>query len=143
MFINKVLQSADFSICQPVVDSIRKYDPTIRLVPNGCESSPEIVEPIHCPLYKELKDFKGKVIGFVGNLESKIDIPLIEKLATTFPVVLIVLAGSTHANPATRKLARFSNVRMFGVIDYRYTNAIVKKFSIGIVPHKKHHLPKI
>lgn len=124
-----------FANCQPVIDSMKQFSHDIKLVPNGCEESPEIVEPVDNPMYEELKKFNGKVIGFVGNLESKIDIALLEELAATFPDTLLVLVGSTHANPAIRQLVKYQNVRMFGVIQHDYISAIITKFTVGIIPH--------
>lgn len=139
-----VLAKADmaFANCQSVVDSMKSFKADIQLIPNGCEDSPEITAPYNHILYEELKVFKGKVIGFVGNLESKIDIPLIEKIAEAFPDTLIVLVGSTHANPKVRDLRRYSNIRMFGVVPYEYINAVVGLFDVGILPHLKMDLTK-
>lgn len=139
-----ILSKADLSFanCVPVIESMKTFAPNIKLVPNGCEEKPDIIEPLSNPLYMELKSFSGKIIGFVGNLESKIDIPLIEKIATTFPDALIVLVGSTHANPKVRELSNYSNVRMFGVVEYRYVNSIVRLFSVGIIPHLKTDMTK-
>lgn len=135
----QLLSKADiaFANCKPVIDSMKEFKPDIQLVPNGCEENPEIIEPKNHAMYEELKVFEGKVIGFVGNLEAKIDIPLIERIADEFKDVLIVIVGSTHANPETRNLQKHTNVRMFGVVPYENVNAIVSKFDVGIVPHKK------
>jgi hypothetical protein len=139
-----ILARADiaFANCQSVVDSMKSFKTDIQLIPNGCEDNPEIAIPKNHILYDELKVFKGKVIGFVGNLESKIDIPLIEKVAQAFPEALIVLVGSTHANPKVRDLRRYSNIRMFGVVPYEYINAVVGLFDVGILPHLKMDLTK-
>lgn len=134
--------SIAFANCQSVVDSMKSFKVDIQLIPNGCDDSPEITAPKNHILYEELKVFKGRVIGFVGNLESKIDIPLIEKVAQAFPEALIVLVGSTHANPKVRDLRRYSNIRMFGVVPYDYINAIVRLFDVGILPHLKMDLTK-
>lgn len=134
-----ILQRADmaFANCQPVIDSMKQFNKNIKLVPNGCEDNPVIIEPKNHAMYNELKNFNGKVIGFVGNLEAKIDIELIEKIAEKFSDALIVLVGSTHANPKVRELRKYKNIRMFGVIPYKNVNAIVSKFNVGIVPHKQ------
>lgn len=89
------------------------------------------------PLYEEMKNYKGKVIGYVGNLESKIDIELIEKIAKRFTDSVIVLVGSTHTNPAIKELAKISNVKLFGVVEYKYVSAIIRHFDVAIVPHLK------
>lgn len=121
--------------CQAVVNSMREFNSNILLLPNGCEEQAEIIEPLDNCAYNEIKEFKGKILGFVGNLESKIDIPLLEKLANKFTDSLIVLVGSTHANPKVRDLQQYPNIKFTGVVEYKYINAIVSRFTVGIVPH--------
>jgi len=137
-----ILSKADIAIanCQPVIDSMKHFKPDIKLIQNGCEENPEMTAPKNNLLYEELKYFKGKVIGFVGNLEAKIDLELIGLIADEFKDALIVLVGSTHANPKVRDLQEHVNIRMFGVVPYENVNAIVSRFDVGIVPHKKMEL---
>jgi tetratricopeptide (TPR) repeat protein len=123
--------------CQAVADSMKEYNSSILVIPNGCEEQHELIEPIDNRVYNEIKEFKGKILGFVGNLESKIDIVLLEKLANQFTDSLIVLIGSTHANPRVRDLQRHPNIKIMGVVEYKYINAIVRRFAVGIVPHLK------
>jgi len=132
-----LLSRADmaFANCQPVFESMREFFSNIALVPNGCDLKPNNDIPEEHPFYEELCHFSGPIIGFVGNLESKIDIILMEKVAAYFTDALIVLIGSTHANPAVRSLSKFSNIRLPGVIAYRYVNAFVAKFTVAIIPH--------
>lgn len=142
---NEILDKADFVLanCQPVVDSMKDFRADIKLVPNGCESNPSIVEPKNHVMYEELKAFEGKVIGYVGNLEAKIDIELIEKISNSFRDALIVLVGSTHANSFVKELKRRRNIRMFGVLPYENVSSVVQRFDVGIVPHKKMNLTDI
>lgn len=136
---NDLLKRADvsFSNCEAVQESMKVFNKNIQLIPNGCEELPLIVEPKNMPLYEEMKNYNGKVIGYVGNLESKIDIALIEKIAKRFTDSLVVLAGSTHTNPAIKDLAKMSNIRLFGVVEYKYVGAVIKHFDVAIVPHLK------
>jgi hypothetical protein len=139
-----ILGGADLALanCQPVIDSMKQYKSDIKLIPNGCEENPEIIEPKNHIKYEELKCFAGKVIGFVGNLEAKIDIDLIQRIADEFKDALIVLVGSTHAYPKVRELQSYQNIRMFGVVPYENVSSIVSKFNVGIVPHKKMDMTK-
>lgn len=132
-----ILSKANICIanCQAVVDSMKEFNSNILMIPNGCEEHAEIIEPWDNSAYNEIKEFEGKILGFVGNLESKIDIPLLEKLAQEFTDALIVLVGSTHANPKVRDLQQYPNIRFTGVVEYKYINAFVKRFTAGIVPH--------
>ncbi|WP_041522449.1 glycosyltransferase family protein [Gilvimarinus agarilyticus] len=128
--------------CQSVQESMQALGFSVDLVPNGCESSPDVVVPEGSEVYDELASFQGPIIGFVGNLETKIDIPLLYEIAKTFPDSLIALVGSTHANPAVRELLALPNVRLTGVLEYRFTPALVRLFSVAIVPHLNTPLTK-
>jgi glycosyltransferase involved in cell wall biosynthesis len=79
--------------------------------------------------------FAGRTLGFVGNLETKIDIPLLSRVAERFPDCRLVLVGSTHANPAVLELLRFPNVRMPGVVPYDRLGAWLATFDVGLIPH--------
>lgn len=134
------LSDMTFANCQQVLLSMQEFCNDIRLVPNGCDTQIPIIEPKNSHVFKEFCDYPGKTIGYIGNLESKIDIELIQKLATTFQDCQIVLIGSTHANPKVLDLKRYQNVRMPGVIPYREVGAWVSRFNVGIVPHLKTEL---
>lgn len=129
------LADVAFANCEPVVESMRPFCAGIRLVPNGCEIDPEVVEPKDDPAYEAFRALPGKKIGFVGNLESKIDLVLIERLARSYPDAHVVLIGSTHANPQARDLAALPNVVMPGVVPYRHVGAWVREFDVAIIPH--------
>lgn len=133
-----LLSKADlaFANCQSVFDSMSTFTNKILLVPNGCDKTQNTITA-KTPLINQLKAHSGPIVGFVGNLESKIDIELLEKIAQQIPDVLLVLVGSTHANPEVRRLKEFSNVIMPGVIENRFVNAVICEFTVCIVPHKR------
>ncbi len=133
----ETLALADMALtnCEPMQRSMQEFFPGILLVPNGCDSTPPAVIPKHCAAYESFCNWRGKTIGYVGNLEAKIDITLLDKIATHFPDCQLVLIGSTHANPDVTQLMRHPNVLMPGVIPYKEIGAWVSKFDVGLVPH--------
>jgi glycosyltransferase involved in cell wall biosynthesis len=124
-----------FTNCEPVQKSMQGFFPNILLVPNGCDSSPPTVIPKYSKEFDAFSKWPGKTIGYIGNLEAKIDLELIGKLAEHFPTCQIVLIGSTHANPAALQLKRYQNVRMPGVVAYKWAGAWVSRFDVGLLPH--------
>ncbi len=132
-----MLSRADMAMvnCKPMLDKMKVFFADTRLVPNGCDSNPPTIRPMHSKEFEELTMWEGKTIGFVGNLEAKIDIELIEKIALTFNDCRIVLLGSTHTSNKTLKLLRFPNIRMPGVVPYEQIGAWIKLFDVGIIPH--------
>ncbi|RKT21665.1 glycosyltransferase involved in cell wall biosynthesis [Paraburkholderia sp. RAU2J] len=131
------LAKADMAFvnCEPMIDAMKPFFPSIRLVPNGCDADPPKVEPKDNEEFEAFKLWKGKTIGFVGNLEKKIDIDLLEKIAVRFPDFQLVLIGSTHSNPDVLRLKGYSNVRLPGVVPYEEVGAWVSRFDVGIIPH--------
>lgn len=123
-----------FTNCTPMVEAMKDFYPNIRLVPNGCDVQPldakAIDERLLSPSAK-----RRKTIVFVGNLETKIDIPLLEKLAERYTDCDIVLIGSTHANPLVLELSRFSNIHFKGVVPYREIGGWLSRADVGIMPH--------
>lgn len=134
--LGTLLRTADmaFANCEPVLQSMRELFPAIRLVPNGCDPEPPGT-PVRDDALREFTRRRGKVIGFAGNLEAKIDIPLLHKVAERFHGCHIVLIGSTHANPQVRELSRHPNVSMPGMIPYDQLDAWLRRFDVGLVPH--------
>jgi hypothetical protein len=132
-----ILNVADAAItnCESLHESMVGFFEDIRLVPNGCDVDPPHVTPVNNAAFDEFIDFSGKTIGFVGNLESKIDIALLQKVAERFRDCQVVLLGSTHANPGVFDLSRNPNVHMPGVVPYPELDAWLRKFDVGLVPH--------
>ena len=122
--------------CEPVRASMAKIRPDIRLIPNGCDMPSTDTTP-SSSAFQRVTEWPGKVIGFTGNLEAKIDDELIKRLSRELPDALIVLVGSTHANPSVRELAELPNVLMPGVAPYEELGAWVSRFDVAIIPHRR------
>ena len=122
--------------CLPVKVSMLEFHDRIKVIPNGCDVEPPVTQSwLNAEILSELRAFNGPVLAYVGNLESKIDIPLLEKVAAAYPDALVLLIGSTHANTDVLALKRFSNVRFTGVLPYAEANAVLKFVDVGLVPH--------
>lgn len=133
----EILSRADMAMtnCEPVQKSMHEFFPGVLMIPNGCDSSPPSITPKKSQAFEEFCSFPGKTIGFVGNLESKIDIELLRKVAETFSDCQLVLIGSTHANPSVLNLLEHKNVKMPGVVPYSEASSWVSKFDVGLIPH--------
>ena len=140
----ETLSLADMALtnCEPVQSSMLEFFQRILLIPNGCDDTPLAVRPKHSKEYDDFCSWPGKTIGFIGNLESKIDIDLLEKVAIQFKDCQLVLIGSTHANPNVLRLRKHNNVKMPGVVPYKEAGAWVSKFHIGLIPHLNSELTR-
>jgi glycosyltransferase involved in cell wall biosynthesis len=132
-----VLKIGDLALanCVNIQQSMQRYHPDIKLIPNGCELEPP-PELIKDKDFQNFKAMPGVKIGYVGNLEKdKLDLELIRYTAERKPDWNIVLIGSTHANPQVLELKRFSNIHFMGVIEYPDVRTWIKELDAAILPH--------
>ena len=129
----RLLGGADlvFANCAPLREAFAPLSPhPIHLVPNACE------------LYgaggrrpRDLDDLEGPIIGYVGNLRSRIDIPLLEEVVTRRPDWNFVLVGSAHNTTEILGLRRHRNLRLVGPRVYEEALGYMRSFDVAIMPH--------
>lgn len=119
--------------CDPVAEMMQPLtDRPIAVVPNGLElPSPggRGARP------SELDGLVGPVLGYVGNLSSRIDIDLLEQIARARPQWNIVLVGSAHLDRTIFRLEYLQNVHFLGVKPYAEARRIVAHLDVGLIPH--------
>lgn len=114
-------------------DAMRCMGPEIHLVPNGCEY-PDPDPPSSRPP-RELSAMRGPIVGYVGNLSSRIDIPLLERVALARPEWNLVFIGSAHLDRQILRLSSFPNVHFLGVKPYAEAKRYIRAFDVAIIPH--------
>lgn len=128
--------------CEPVRTAMSALGSTPQLVPNGSDEPLPIRIGNADEALREHLSFPGQTLGFIGNLEAKIDVELLSRLAAEFPDCRLVLVGSTHANPEAISLLDHPNVRMPGVVPYDRLGAWLSCFDVGLIPHRKMELTR-
>lgn len=122
------------TICRLTDRSISK----MAIISNGCEE----FDNTKRRMPDDLKDITGSIIGYVGNLESKVDFDLIEYCAKTHPEWNIILIGSTHACKELDKIKGYKNIMLMGVIPYEDVKDYISNFDVAIIPHKNSEFNK-
>jgi glycosyltransferase involved in cell wall biosynthesis len=131
----EILARSDLVIASTpyVRDAMSAFADEIHIVPNACEfpapSAPKTRPP------RELRRLRGPIIGYVGNLSSRIDIPLLEQLATDRPEWNLVLIGSAHLDRQILRLQAHRNVHVLGVKPYERAKDYIRAFDVAIIPH--------
>jgi len=74
----------------------------------------------------------GPVIGFVGLIESWIDLALIEAIAERRPHWQIVLIGKSNVDLSSLK--RHDNIHLLGRKPYAELPRYLKAFTVGVIP---------
>lgn len=130
-----VLARADVAIanCEPVADALAGFlDEPIHVVPNGLELIPPGSGEPPPPFMKAMS---GPVVGYVGNLSSRLDLDLIERLARARPEWNFVFVGSAHLDRSILDLDRLGNVHFPGVLPYRKVRGFLAHVDVAIIPH--------
>ena len=120
--------------CLATRDSFAQFHPAIEVLPNACEP-PDETDPPTIEPPAELAGLSGPIIGYVGNLSSRLDISLIEHVAAMRPRWNIVLIGSTHAGHEVLRLDLLPNVLMLGPRCHHDARRFIRAFDVAIIPH--------
>ncbi len=119
--------------CETVRDAMASFADTIHLVPNACEIYGKDKTSSLPP--KEMRRLTGPVIGYVGNLSSRIDIELMKRIAAGKPAWNLVLIGSAHLSREILALRVYPNVHFLGIRSYDRVLEYIRSFDVAIIPH--------
>lgn len=130
----QVLARSDLVIanCEPVAETMAAFAPDVHVIPNGLELSDGAELP---PKPAELAALHGPIIGYVGNLSSRVDIGLLAGLARARPTWQIVLIGSVHLDDSILALRSHPNVHFLGVKPHTEARRYIAHFDVGLIPH--------
>lgn len=124
--------TASAANCEPVADWLRGEGLDVRLVPNGMDSARDVDG---WPTPAALAGLPRPIIGYAGNLNDRIDWPLIAAVADRRPQWSIVLIGSAPANEAFAEVAARPNVHALGVVPYAAAREHIAAFDVAMIPH--------
>jgi glycosyltransferase involved in cell wall biosynthesis len=120
--------------CEPMRELMAPMAETVHLVPNAAEyPEPMAGAPLEAPY--ELGSLEGPVVGYAGNLSSRIDVELLDRLAAHRPDWNVVLMGSSHAGRSVVPLLRHPNVVFVGPRPYDEAKRFIRAFDVGLIPH--------
>ncbi len=121
-----------FTNCEPVAEWLRSEKLNVAVVPNGMEIQ-KGVENWSTP--PELDFVAGPIVGYVGNLHSRIDWDLIEAIAVNRPNWSIILIGSIAEGEQISRVTSLYNVTALGVIPYAKATKYIAAFDAAMIPH--------
>lgn len=122
-----------FANCQPVANAMSRFTPEVTVVPNGLDLPAPDRRPSDVPA--DLATIGGPVIGYVGNLSSRLDLALVEAIADARPRWQFVFIGSAHLDRSVLDLGRRPNVHFLGVKPHHEVAQYLDHFDVAIIPH--------
>lgn len=85
------------------------------------------------PLPQDVSALGGKIAGYIGVVDERLDYELIERLAASDPELQVVMVGPVvKVDPAS--LPRRENIHWLGQRDYKDLPAYIKAFDVCLMP---------
>jgi len=133
---DRLARQADLVIAasRPVFERHSKVNPATRLMPHGVDVHHFARPPRPYRRPDEIAALAGPIVGFIGTIEARIDLPLVEWLARQFPLVTFVMIGQI-AVPTTA-LCTAPNVRFLGFKPYADLPRYAHHFDVAIIPYR-------
>lgn len=133
-----------FTVSESLIDFFRDFGraKNIFWLPNGVDA-----EHFRRPSTKAPKDIKKiprPIVGYIGIIQNRVDINLLEYFAQKNPDKSLVLIGPIWPNflrrirrPAIeiRRLKKYKNVHLLGRKSYQISPNYLNQFDVAIVPH--------
>jgi glycosyltransferase involved in cell wall biosynthesis len=108
--------------------SKRQIQPNCYLVENG----------VNLNLFRQANIFRGdrpsKTIGYIGSIDNRLDIDLLERCFQHFPDVRFLFVGRVPDPEIAQRLGRYANVLQAGAQPPSGIPQFVKQMDAGLIP---------
>jgi teichuronic acid biosynthesis glycosyltransferase TuaH len=106
------------------------------LVPNAANFDLFNRASTDLPLHASVQSISGKVIGYLGNIERRIDFELLKRVLNQLPDWTLVLAGPVERQYVPVEFFNHRQVKFIGPVVHHDAPAVVKRFDVAIIPFK-------
>lgn len=127
-----------FATARSLFERHRQTNPSTHHVPNvgdfghfSAAADPAFAAP-------DVRELRSPVVGFVGNITSaKVDLALLEALASSRPAWTLLLVGPVRADAqeAFERISRLPNVHWAGPKDYAEVPRYVAALDVALIPY--------
>lgn len=121
-----------FTVAPDLGDIFNQKD-KVKWIPNGVDYA-HFQKKGDVP--KELLKVKRPIIGYIGTIQSRVNLDLIKFIAEKNPNKSVVLIGPIWPDADESKLTGLENVHLIGRIPYSHSPDYINQFAVGIVPHQ-------
>jgi teichuronic acid biosynthesis glycosyltransferase TuaH len=87
-------------------------------------------------VHPKAEGFSGKVMGYLGNIERRIDFGLLLRVLDLLPDWELVLAGPVERQYVPGEIFEHNRIHFIGTIPHAEAPAVVKRFDVTIIPFR-------
>lgn len=134
---------ACIAISERLAEKLRRLNSRTICLPSGVDLdhfSPRRLSAL--PPHPLFKDETRPIIGFIGQIDERMDQEIVSYLAEARPDWQVALVGRIKKGVDVRALSSYKNILMAGYRDYEELPRILRHFSACIVPYKLNELTK-
>jgi glycosyltransferase involved in cell wall biosynthesis len=134
-FEAEALKTADGLICSgsQLLAQKRQPDQPGVQIPNG-------VDAIFLNVERAVAPVDRPVIGYVGSLDERIDLDLVEEVVKSMLECDFSFTGRVQDEAISNRLSRYTNVHFNAPIAYHALPERMRHFSVGIIPFLRNEL---
>lgn len=114
--------------------SLFHHQEKVHFLPNGVELKHYQKE--YQIINRDIGDLKHPLIGYVGTIQDRLDLDLLEFLAKTNPEKSFVLIGPVWYKSIKEHFLKYPNIYFLGRKSYEELPMYLEQFDVGVVPHK-------
>ncbi|WP_028297285.1 glycosyltransferase [Olivibacter sitiensis] len=137
---DKVVKQSDLVVCtsRELCRLKGEFNPNVYFMPNAAqvEHSMKSLEP-DLNVLNVVRELKKPIIGYIGNIERRLDYDLLEKLIGRNRQYDFVFAGPIAWEVVPDWIFRQPNLHLIGRIDYESLPQLLKGFAVCLIPFKK------
>jgi glycosyltransferase involved in cell wall biosynthesis len=85
---------------------------------------------------RDIGDLPKPIIGYVGTIQDRVDLDLLEYLVKSNPEKSFVLVGPVWYSSIQEKFAAYHNIYFLGRKSYQEVPMYIQQFDVGIIPHR-------
>ncbi len=119
----------------PIQDHLRPWAKALTLQPSATDAAEEPQ-----PTRRQRWNWPGKVAGFVGTVDDRVDMNLLERLAAAYPEVLWAAVGPVVGQARQERLDRLAarpNVRLVGRVDRADVPGYIESLDVCLLPYRR------
>ena len=130
---------ADVVVCtgRNLVESRRQFNPNIHFVPEGADVSLFATAALsETVIPDDIAKLPRKVIGYIGVIDFRLDVPLIARMAAARPDYSFALVGPVKSDTQDLEAVReLPNVHFFGNRPIAALPSYIKAMDVCLIPY--------
>lgn len=115
----------------------RKFNANSYVVKNGVD-----FDSFYAEAKKDVHYNEHKIVGYIGSLDHRFDIDIVEFAIQNMPDTLFHFTGNLRNQEIKLRLNKYENVEFFGSVKPNEVPALLATYDVGIIPYLANDINK-